>query len=334
MSRAEPLRWLPSEHSAVDALDWRSVAAWLVERPGLPYRSLPGMEQERWVVHTVDELARMAAAPDTLLATAPDVPCLLVFRKLAWDTRITGVPIALLEWLLFPHAARAERMAEIVRAAALRLRDEGSRLIIHKASAADVTALEALGRAGFDLLTVHLDYILDAERAAGERHEVPGYEFGVARTDEEEAIGELSAGNFALFDRFQVDRLVPRASVPEVYREWARNSVRGFADLVWVARRGGRVCGFGTWSARRSLAERTGVACAWYGLGAVAESERGRGLFRRITGGALAHLHGTGIRWGVGATNALNIATQRTFAALGGWNQGPILTFRKDLLRD
>ena len=77
-------------------------------------------------------------------------------------------------------------------------------------------------------------------------------------------------------DRFRMDPCIPQDRVQEIYREWARNSVRGYADLVWVARReeDNVIVGFGTWGSRAGLAEHTGVRCAEYQLGAVAEGER------------------------------------------------------------
>jgi GNAT superfamily N-acetyltransferase len=161
--------------------------------------------------------------------------------------------------------------------------------------------------------------------------ELEGYSFGPARPEEEDQIASLSAENFARFDRFNVDPRVPREKVPDVYREWARNSMHGYADLVWVARHEDRVAGFGTWGRRAVLAEKTGVRCACYQLGAVAPEHRQRGLFKRITAGALARLHEWGETWGSGATNSLNTPTQRCFQTLGAWIYSPVLTFRKDL---
>ncbi len=326
--------WLPAGSDPAAAVGPDRLRAWLAERPGLPHRRLPGMPLDAWLEYSAAEVTRLGSAAGSWIGYSPEVPALAIAHPLEWDTRLVGMPVALLDWVLFPAAAEPARVAEMLRAFCRRAREVGGRLIIHKVAGEDVPSFEALGRAGFDLLTVHLDYLLDATRAAGEEHALAGFDLGPARPEEEEEIGELSAQNFAETDRFQVDRLIPREVVPAIYREWARNSLRGFADLVWVGRRAGSVRGFGTFSVRRALAERTGVRTAWYGLGAVAESERGRGLFRRITGGALARLDALGVHWVTGATNALNLPAQRSFASLGGWNQGALLTWRKDLGRE
>ena len=154
---------------------------------------------------------------------------------------------------------------------------------------------------------------------------------GPAHADEADLLGELSARYHAAYDRFRIDPLLPADRVPEIYREWARNSVRGYADLVWVARRGGEPVGFGTWGVRDRLADAAGLNVAEYQLGAVAASERNQGLFRTLTLGALHRLGEMGQTWGSGATNALNTPTQRCFQRLGAWIHAPICTYRKDL---
>ena len=310
------------------------VRAWIRERESLLFRTLPGMEPERWVSYHAAELERLGTMPGAVVFEAPEVPCVLVGRPLEWDTGILGIPMASLDYLLFPGDAPPESVREALSAACGAFRERGWRLLIHKSSPADLAAVNILGRCAFDLLTVHLEYVFPAD--VMHEHAAPreGYVFEEANAGDEEALGELSAANHATTDRFFIDALLPRDRIPEVYREWARNSVRGHADLVWVARRDGRPVGFGTWGIRERLMEHTGIRCAEYQLGAVDAGERNRGLFRRITAGALARLAERGEKWGSGATNALNTATQRCFQSLGAWIHASIFTFRKDLHRD
>ena len=308
---------------------------WIEGATGLPYRTLPGVELDRWCRFHADRV-RQAVADDasrvTVGRSGNDAQALAVVKPLPWDTEVLGRPVFSLEYLLFDRAADVDAVVEVVRAA-VRGIDSASGSLLYKTSSADVPALAAIGRAGFDLLTIHLDHLFDTKLAAEGSHDLDGYEFGEAREDEVEAIGEVSAHNYALTDRFTVDPLVPPERVPEVYRQWAMNSVRGFADLVWVARRDGVPVGFGTWSIQRGLAEATGVTVAWNGLASVASSERNRGLFRRIKSGALAELHRRGVPWVCSPTNVLNIPTQRCFASVGAYNYAPILTYRLDLAR-
>ncbi|MCI0650732.1 MAG: hypothetical protein L0Z55_02490 [Planctomycetes bacterium] len=304
---------------------------WLAARSSLLGRNLPGMTAKGFLDYHVAELQGAHRRDDAMTFFDAATPALFICRRLAWDSGLLGFPIASLATFIFPADCAAERAGAALRALCGELRERGQRMCIHKCSAADGATLAALRSAGFDLLTVHLDYLFDAHAARAAPRELEGYEIGEARAAEAEPVAALSRTYYAETDRFHVDPLVPRDRVGAVYEEWARNSFRGYADLIWVARKEGRPVGFGTWGLRGLLAEVTGIRCAQYQLGAVEASERGRGLFRRITAGALARLAERGQRWGTGATNAMNYATQRCFQGLGAANHEPILTFRKDL---
>ncbi|MBM3290488.1 MAG: GNAT family N-acetyltransferase [Candidatus Hydrogenedentes bacterium] len=204
---------------------------------------------------------------------------------------------------------------------------------MHKTSPANFGVLAAMAPAGFDLLCCHLDYLADADRAAQLSKPIEGYEFGPARSDEEEQVARLTQDNYALMDRFNIDPLVPRDRVRSVYYEWGRNAFHGYSDLVWVARHEGNVVGISFWSDRAHLETLTSVKCALNQLGAVDRRHAGRGIFRRIQSTVLAHYRQRGVRWATMATNALNHPTQRSFQSIGAVIFDSTFTFRKDLQR-
>ena len=288
------------------------------------------------------ELARIATDPASTLIYCEEIPALAVLRPLPWDSGLLQMSLGSFDYLLFPElpedALRRELLDAFLDHVTCHARELGWQLLLHKSCTADASSTGALTRNRFELLTIHLEFLFEISRLPsldpnfdGQGYEWKEYQIGPARADEEEALGELSANYHAAFDRFRIDPLLPAARVPEIYREWARNSVRGYADLVWVARREGEPVGFGTWARRSRLEDATGICCAEYQLGAVASSERNRGLFRTLTHGALHGLGELGQQWGSGATNALNTPTQRCFQRLGAWVHSPIVTYRKDL---
>jgi GNAT superfamily N-acetyltransferase len=264
---------------------------------------------------------------------AEEVPCLLVARRLAWDSELLGIEAGMLDYLLFPDTASDDALAAALAALGRLLRTRGWRLLLHKSSTADPRAVTAIGRAGFDLLAVHLDHLLPTTTVAARRAPPVGYAFAPARPGDESALATLSAENHAPFDRFRIDPLVPQERVPALYAEWARNSLRGYADVVWAARRAGRPVGFATFGLRAGLTAATGVHCVEYQLGAVDAAERGRGVFGALTAAVLRHLAGRGEPLVSAATNVLNVPAQRVFQALGGWVHAPVLTHRLDLAR-
>ena len=217
------------------------------------------------------------------------------------------------------------------------LRARGWQLLVHKTHHLDVVASSALARAGFDPLCIHLDHIFDLERIAAEPPGVAapeGITFGAARREEADIIGELSSRSYAPFDRYQIDPLLPDDRAPEIYREWARNSVRGYANLVWVARREEEPIGFATFHRTEALEAATGVVWWDFRLLGVSTAARGQRLSWPLVDGAFRHIVTLGGQRATSATNAVNAPAQRLFRRFGAWIHTPIHTFRRDLTRD
>jgi GNAT superfamily N-acetyltransferase len=307
------------------------LTSWLGSRVGLPHRNLPGMSPAAWSAYHIAQILELAER--ALVVWAEEVPCLLVVRRLSWDSELLGIEAGMLDYLVFPDTASDDALTEVLVAVGRLLRSRGWDILLHKSSTADLPAVTAIGRAGFDLLAVHLDYLLPTTTVAARRAPPVGYAFAPARPGDEAALAALSAENHAPFDRFRVDPLVPQERVPALYAEWARNSLRGYSDVAWVARRAGRPVGFATFGLRAGLTAATGVHCIEYQLAAVDASERGRGVFGALTAAALRHLAGRGEPLVSAATNVLNVPAQRVFQALGGWVHAPVLTHRLDLGR-
>lgn len=313
------------------AVGAEQLTAWIGQRVGLPYRTLAGMTPDACNAFHAGRVRTLA--DDALVLFADEVPCLMIVRRLAWDSELLGIDVGMLDYFLFPDGVTDDALAGALSDACRLARARGWQLLVHKSSTADLRAVTAVGRAGFDLLAVHLDYLLPTASVAARRAPPVGYAFAPVRPGDEAALAAISAENNAPYDRFRVDPLVPQERVANLYAEWARNSLRGHEDIVWVARRAGRPVGFAIFALRQELAVVTGVRCADYRLAAVDRAERGRGVFGALTAAALRHLAGRGEPFVSGATNVLNVPAQRAFQALGGWVQAPVLTHRMDLSR-
>lgn len=326
-----PLELVPPETPLFDAVPESIVRAWILERKSLPLRAVPGLKEERWAEYHLDDMRTAHQKDGAVTLFDPKIPCLLLARKLAWDTKVTGVASISLDHFLFSNDTDKDAAALVLKTACDRWREEGLRLLVHKTSPANFGVIAAMAPAGFDLLCNHLDYLSDAEVSAKRSTPLDGYEFGPARPDEEEQVATLTQNNYALMDRFNLDPMIPRDRVPVVYYEWGRNAFHGHSDLVWVARREGRVVGITFWSWRKRFVEITGVNCALNQLGAVDAREAGKGVFRRMTATVLAYLYERGPRWGTIATNVLNYPLQRSVQGIGCTIHDSLFTFRKDL---
>lgn len=329
-----PLELVPSATPLFDAVPVNTVRAWILERQSLPLRSLPGMKEDRWADYHLDEIQLLHQKPGAITLYDSKVPCLIMARRLDWDTRLLGVPSISLEHFFFANSTPTETAVALLNAACRQWCDEGLRLLVHKTSPANFGVLATMAPCGFDLLCNHLDYLSDAQAAAKLSKPIDGFEFGLARPDEEEQVGQLTKNNYALMDRFNMDPLVPRDRVAPLYYEWGRNAFHGYSEIVWVARRDGKVVGITFWSWRKKLDTMTGVNCALNQLGAVDASAAGHGVFRRMTATMLEYLYERGPRWGTIATNVLNYPLQRSVQGIGCVIHESLFTFRKDLQRN
>lgn len=329
-----PLVPVPSATPLFDAVPLNTVRSWILERQSLPLRTLPGMKEDRWADYHLDEIQSLHQKTGAITLYDPEVPCLIMARRLDWDTRVLGVPSISLDHFLFTNATETNAAVDTLNTATRQWRDEGFRLLVHKTSPANAGVIAAMTPCGFDLLCHHLDYLSDAEQAAKLSKPIDGYEFGIARPDEEEQVAQLTKNNYALMDRFNLDPMVPRDRVPPLYYEWGRNAFHGYSELIWVARRDGKVVGITFWSWRKKLNAITGVDCALNQLGAVDSRDAGHGVFRRMQATVIAYLHEHGPRWGTIATNVLNYPLQRSVQGIGCVIHESLFTFRKDLQRD
>lgn len=317
-----------------DAVPEGIVRNWILERKSLPLRTLPGMEESRWADYHLDDIQSLHKKNGVITLYNASVPCLIIARRLDWDTKLTGVPAISLEHFLFSNDVATETAVSLLQSMCAQWREEGSHLLVHKSSPANFGVISTMAPCGFDLLCNHLDYLSDAEAAARLSKPIDGYEFGEARPDEEEQVAQLTKHNYALMDRFNLDPMIPKDRVPGLYYEWGRNAFHGHSDLVWVARREGKVIGITFWSHRLRLNEITGVNCALNQLGAVDARDAGNGVFRRMTATVIAHYYDRGARYGTIATNVINYALQRSVQGLGCRIHDSLFTFRKNLLRD
>ncbi|HRK35922.1 MAG TPA: hypothetical protein PLJ47_15105 [Candidatus Hydrogenedentes bacterium] len=319
------------ETPLTDAVPEPMLRAWIVERNSLPLRNVPGMELSRWADYHIDEIATLHKNANCSTYFAPSIPCLMITRFLSWDTEILGISCMSIEHLLFSKDCDLLSVQRFIDTICNQWRDAGHTLAVHKTSPANLGVIAAMGHTGFEMLSIHLDYLADAPKVGACFTPLEGFEFGPARPDEQEGVAKLTSTNYALMDRFSIDPLVPRDAVPKLYWEWGMNAFRGYSELVWIARHEGEVVGITFWTHRKKLERITGVNCELNQLGAVDSRFWNKGLFRRMTASVLGHLAEGGARYGSIATNILNHSLQRSVQNLGCTINDSVITFRKDL---
>lgn len=173
----------------------------------------------------------------------------------------------------------------------------------------DVAAVETLVQAGFNVTDVgvtlaHDGRIVDALTADGVTVE--------GATGQDEAGIVDVAGRCFSYSRFHADRRIGTERADTIKREWVRNSCRGRAAIVYVARRAGDVAGF------LAVMKRDGQSGseAAIDLIGVDPEHQGQGVGRSLSLRFVREWRGRADRLLVG-TQAANIPALRLYESLG-----------------
>lgn len=178
-----------------------------------------------------------------------------------------------------------------------------------KVVADDVTPVEKLTRTGFNIVDVGVTLAHDG--AVMESRPAEGVTIDVATPDDQDAIVDV-AGRCFSYSRFHADRRIGTERADTIKREWVRNSYRGRAAMVYVARRAGDVAGF------LAVMKRDGASGneAAIDLIGVDEAHQGQGVGRSLSARFIREWRGRAARLVVG-TQAANIPALRLYESLG-----------------
>lgn len=268
---------------------------------------------------------------------------LAVSAPLDFDSRLFGRRLA----RLWPLAHRTAWPAPEARDQGRRLlaevtaaeKEAGSECLVARVAGRDFLAAQVLEAAGFRLMDVSVEWLLDLEAPA--RHEErpalpPGMAIRAWRPDEEEALQALAADAMcelaAYADRFAMDpRLRPQCR--QMYRRWVANSLSGDqADQVLVLAREDEPAGLIT--LKLPAGTGPGADCGWVVINAIAPELRGRGLYHQLLGRGLEWLARHGARQARVRTKLSQQAVIRAWAALGGHQVYSDITFHLWLDQD
>ncbi len=250
----------------------------------------------------------------------------VAWSGLDWDSGIFGFPAARLEFMIAAEG-KAGVLDRLCRAA---LDDAGVRGIRHitaRVNASDLAGIQALERAGFEMIdgiqtfSLPLDDRVYLEGPA--RRWVRDY-----RPSDLDPLCEIARRAY-IHDRFHADSALPEGAADRAHYEWVRNScLKKAADHVIVAEWESRPAGFVTCRLNRNpgLAP-TGVIL----LVATDASARGRGLARAATLGSLDWFRSQGAASVEVGTQFRNIPAGRLYETCGFRLTATSVTLRKAL---
>ena len=194
---------------------------------------------------------------------------------------------------------RSAELAGLLAGALYLLVEDGMSLLSCRRPETNVAEIAALNKAGFR----EVERLITLSRPFNETAGMPDG-ISMARPEDVETCAAIAGEAFS-YDRFHVDPRVDNSAADRLKAQWARNSLRGRADAVFVARDGDKAVGFNACM----LAGDTAVI----DLICVAGLYRGRGIARALTHASLAHYAGKAKEMKVGtqSTNGASLALYR-----------------------
>ena len=193
-------------------------------------------------------------------------------------------------------------LAPLLSGASKFLFAQGCRLLTSRRPAGD-ESIHALQAAGFRLIERLVTLMRPLPM---DRQPLPDG-VSVAKAADAEGCAKVAAEAFT-FDRFHADPNIEDTAASALKAQWARNSVNGRADCVFVTLDDNVITGFNACLLRGDT--------AIIDLIGVAPGHQGRGFGRALVAAAIAHYSGKAARMTVG-TQDCNVASLSLYNALG-----------------
>jgi GNAT superfamily N-acetyltransferase len=213
-----------------------------------------------------------------------------VYAESSWDIRVIGRRIGAVKHLAADvensaHGNVIEALAkETIRHAA----KCGIECLTTKVHPRDTVTIHALERNGFLLMDTLVYHLFDFSRTPFDRVIRPRRPVGLrtrlgkpADLPEILEIAERAFKNH--FGRYNADSRMPPGAARDVYREWARSSLGGWADWVILAEVRGKIVGYAVWKKESALEAKHGFDIIYYNLVAIHPHFAGRGVFAALS---------------------------------------------------
>lgn len=291
----------------------------LLHADGLSLRHLPGASQEACAALASETIADKFSGEgvDTWVATeGGQLRGIALLTPTPWDSGIYGMPMGRVAAFQVRADASSDERAVLLRAVLESAEERGYVLCDFQVLARELLTLHGACEAGFRLVDTHVALVWDL---AMEVPSLPDSLVSIvaARPEDAKAVGEMAAQAVPTLSRFVLDTNLPPGKAPEVFRQWAENSVLGYADHVDLARVGGHLAGYCTWRRHEASATHLGIRVANLDLTAVHPEYRRRHLLSLMVHKGLLRLQLQGFQFAEVLTHALNAPMIRACTLLG-----------------
>jgi GNAT superfamily N-acetyltransferase len=289
--------------------------------PHLPFDYFPGASRPACAALYMHGLTEKRNKPETRVVGAwqnGQPVGFLALEGLAWDSAVFGMRMGRVAALCAaPGESEYEIKRSLIHFAIEHASSRGYDFLDAHVHVMDLAAANAAVDGGFRLVATHLGLVWDlaiplpaAPRSA------------VLITDgtpsDYAELTEMAARSLPPQSRFAVDDQLPADKSAEVFRQWAGNSLNGYADRVQIARLYGRIAGYCTWRIHQDATPFLGMRIANLDLTAVAPEARRKGVLSAMVHDGLRWLQDRGVDYGEVVTHVLSTGMQKGCSALGG----------------
>jgi hypothetical protein len=247
----------------------------------------------------------------------------VVVNDLPWDSQIFQTKMAIIDELVVNSEENnpSEFTYALLEKVEISLRNDGYQFILIKINTDDMMTIHQLEYSGFLLVDTMLAYCLDFRKNTFNKISRPDYPediiFRNATLKDEFELMELARVSFQNhFGRYHSDPRIPHDRAIEVYVQWMKSCISGYADFFIVAEIKGRIAGLSIWKKASQLEKNLPIGISHYNLGAIHPDFAGRGLFSFLTYEGMKLFQGkTDII--EGPTHVNNYPVQRGYTRLG-----------------
>ena len=298
--------------------DLASLPKLLQQQAYLPLSYLPGVTREQAAAVLIDQILPKVENPDVDIVLAAEDDALegfVMVEPLPWDSGIYGMPmgrIAMLYATGVPEEAAAIKQM-LMQSAMQIAHDRDYQFLDFQPHVGDITSIQAASAMGFDVIGTCLCMVWELHSYADAA--IPSLK--AATSADAAELGEAAAQAIDTFSRFALDPALDSAQTPEVFRQWATNSVNGYADRVNVVRSAAQISGFSTWKLHKTLPKYTPLQLANLDLAGVIPEARNKGILTSLVRDGLDWAREQEVPLAEVVTHVLNSGMQRACGQLG-----------------
>ena len=258
-----------------------------------PLSHLPYLKRTQIEAFWMDDIRETAADKNsaTFVASISDrVVGFSIYAESTWDSQVVGRPIGTLRYLAADteNSMGAKAVEALVEQSVAHARKCGIECLTVKVHPRDTATIHALERKGFLLMDTLVHYVFDFLRTPFERvvppRRISGLNIRLGVEEDLPEILEVAERAFKNhFGRYNADSRMPSGAAKDVYREWARSSLSGWADWVTVAEVHARIAGYAIWKKASPLEAKHALDIFHYNLVAIHPHFVGRNVFAALT---------------------------------------------------